>query len=300
MKITEIFKKKGFLLTCEIGPPKGYKMDSVIEKILDLKDFIDAFNVTDFQGSTMRMSSPFASYILKKNGFEVIMQLTTRDRNRIALQGDLLGAFSLGIENVLALTGDPPSVGDHPEAKPVFDIGSSELISVIKKLNEGYDMMGNRLEEKTDFCIGCAANPCVENIDEEFGKLEKKIKAGAEFIQTQAVYEVERFSKFIEKFRKNFGNIPVLVGIVFIKSAKMAKYMNENIPGIFVPEYLIKEISKFDSEEIKERKRKAAKIMEKIVIELKETPIDGFHFMPLGWYESVRYLFESLKEEKVF
>ena len=132
MKIVDIFKKKKTILTCEVGPPKGYRMDDIIEKIFCLKSFIDAFNITDFQGSTMRMSSPFASYILKKNGFEVIMQLTTRDRNRIVLQGDLLGAFSLGIENVLALTGDPPGVGDHPDAKPVFDIDSIELIRVIK------------------------------------------------------------------------------------------------------------------------------------------------------------------------
>lgn len=287
MTIREKIANKKFVITSEIGPPKGTNIAKMLDEAEVLKGKVDAINVTDLQSAFMRLGSLAVCRLLVDRGIEPVYQLTCRDRNRLALQSDLLSATVLGVKNVLALTGDHPAVGDHPQAKPVYDLDSVQLISVIKKLNSGFDMNGNSLDGKTDFFIGAVVNPGADEVEPEVMKVRKKIAAGAEFFQTQAVYDVEKFSAFMEHI-KNF-NIPVLAGIVLLKSAKMAEYMNENVAGIHVPQNLIDEIASVSKEG---RPKKSVEIAARIIRELKPL-CDGIHIMPLGWDKYVPEVLES-------
>ncbi|MFA4843303.1 MAG: methylenetetrahydrofolate reductase [Candidatus Omnitrophota bacterium] len=276
MTFKEKIQAGKFLITGEVGPPKGADVSHLLEEADLFKDRVDATNVTDIQSSVMRVGSLAVSYLLKQKGHTPVFQVTCRDRNRLALQSDILSAAILGIENILILTGDHQSLGDHPQAKGVFDLNSVQLLEVIKGMEEGHDMVGNKLEgAPPKFCLGAVVNPGADPIEPEIIRLEKKVRAGAEFIQTQAVYEPEKFKAFMEMVKHI--KVPILVGIVLLKSAGMAKFMNKNVAGVFVPDNLIKEM-----EATKDKKATSVEIGARLINELKGT-CQGVHIMPLGW-----------------
>ena len=196
------------------------------------------------------------------------------------MQSDILSAASLGIEDLLILTGDHPTLGDHPEAKPVFDLDSVQLLQVVRKLQEGFDMKENKLEgAPPKFCVGAVVNPGADPIEPQIIKMEKKIEAGAEFFQTQAVYDIKVFENFLSKIKHL--KTTILAGIVLLKSAGMARYMNKNVAGVFVPDNLIKEM-----EETKEKSVKSVEIAARLIKELKPM-CQGIHIMPIGWDKKV-------------
>ena len=224
MKITELFERGEFVVSAEVGPPKGIHIEHLLEEAKTYLSGITAVNVTDNQSSVMRLGSLAVCKALKDEGLTPIFQMTCRDRNRIALQSDLLSAAMLGIENLLLLTGDHTKMGDHPQAKPVFDLDSVSLLHTVRKLEEGEDLGGNKLVgEPPKFAKGAVVSPCSDSVDAQLAKMERKVRAGADYFQTQAVYEPEKFIKFMEK-AKQFGK-PVQLGIVIPKSAGMAKFM---------------------------------------------------------------------------
>lgn len=274
-----------FLVTTELAPPKGTDIQLALAAAEKLKGGVDAFNVTDQQASIMK-SSPWAlSKALLDKGIEPIMQLTCRDRNRVILQGDMLGAAILGIHNVLCLTGDPPGVGDHPEAKAVNDLDVVGLVAAAKQLNTGKDLAGGKLQGTPNLFVGAVANPGAKAIDPELDKLRKKVAAGAQFIQTQAIYDPAQFASF----KKQAGELPaaMLVGIIFLKSAKQARFMNEKIPGIYVPEALINEIDAAPNKEAA-----SIAIAARIIREVRPY-CQGVHMMAMGWEHLIP---ETLKQ----
>jgi len=277
MSLQDKIKDKKFIVTGEIGPPKGVDLKEIMEDALLIKDRVDAINVTDLQSSVMRVGSLAICKLLIESGIEPIFQLTCRDRNRLALQSDLLSAWVLGVKNVLALTGDHPALGDHPDAQPVFDLDSVLLTQAIQTLNSGKDIKGNELKGKPDFYVGCVVNPGSDNLEAEIIKLKKKIKAGAQFIQTQAIYDIGLYKKFLDVLGPI--DVPIFAGIVMLKSAGMAKFMNENVAGVFVPDSLIVEIKSVSKED---RPKKSIEIAARIIKELKST-CQGVHLMTLGW-----------------
>jgi len=276
MTFKEKIQAGKFLLTSEIGPPKGIETKKILEDAQLIRGRVDAINVTDLQSSVMRLGSLAVSSLLKQNGLEPIFQVTCRDRNRLALQSDILSAAALGIENLLVLTGDYTTLGDHPDAKPVFDLDSAQLLQVVRKLEQGLDMRGNKLEgAPPKFCVGAVVNPGADPLEPQIMKMEKKIAAGAEFFQTQAVYDIQVFENFLNKTRHL--KAPVMAGIVLLKSAGMARYMNKNVPGVYVPDNLIKEM-----EEAKDKLAQSVEIASRLIKELKPM-CRGIHIMPIGW-----------------
>jgi len=277
MSLKDKIKEGKFIITGEIGPPKGVDLKEVMEDALLIKDRVDAINVTDLQSSVMRVGSLAVCKLLIEKGIEPIFQMTCRDRNRLALQSDLLSAWVLGIKNVLALTGDHPALGDHPDAQGVFDLDSVLLVKTIKALNDGKDIKGNELKGKPDFFTGCVVNPGSDNLEAEIIKLRKKLDAGAKFVQTQAIYAIGLY----EKFLKELGpiDVPIFAGIVMLKSASMAKFMNANVAGVFVPDNLIEEIKSVGKED---RPKKSVEISARLIKQLKGI-CQGVHLMTLGW-----------------
>lgn len=281
MEIIELVKKGKFVVTSELGPPKGTNLEGFLRQAAFLKGRVDAVNVTDGQAGLMKLGSVAACHKLKHFGIEPILQVTCRDRNRIAIQSDLLSATVLGIENVLVLTGDPISIGDHKEAKDVFDLDAAQLMDVIRKMNSGTDMMGNKLDGNTRLCIAAALNPCSADIEAEISKTRRKIDSGAQFFQTQGVFDPALFKQFITRYQAEGFKTPILAGIILIKSAKMARFMNEKIPGIVIPEPMIQ---RFESaaDPKAECVRTAAEIMKAL-----RPQVQGFHLMAIGWEELI-------------
>ena len=276
MTFKEKLKIGKFVITAEAGPDKGIHTEKLLEEAELLRDKVDAINVTDLQSSVMRLGSLTVSYLLKQKGLEPIYQLTCRDRNRLALQSDLLSAGALGIENILITTGDHPSRGDHPEAKPVFDLDSAQLLQVAKGLEEGHDMKGHKLVGiPPKFCLGAVVNPGSEPLEPQIMKMEKKISAGADFIQTQAVFDIKSFENFISKIKHI--KVPVIAGIILLKSAVMANYMNKHVAGVYVPENLIKEMG-----QSKDREYTSVNIASGLIKQIKSM-CQGVHIMPIGW-----------------
>jgi 5,10-methylenetetrahydrofolate reductase len=287
MKLIERFKQGKCVVTCEVGPPKGIEIEKVIDELEPLRSRIDAFNVTDLQSSVLRVGSLATCRLLKDKGLESIMQLTCRDRNRLALQADVLSAAVLGIENLLCLTGDHTTLGDHPQAMPVFDLDSVQLLMSVKSLMGGKDMAGNDLEgQPPQFCLGAVVNPGADPLEPQILKMEKKIAAGAKFFQTQAVYEVDKFARFCEKVKHL--KVPVMAGIVFLKSPGMAKFMNANVAGIHVPDEIIDELAGAPKEK---RVEKSLEISARLIKELKDL-CQGIHIMSLGWERHVPAVLE--------
>ncbi len=283
MRITELFEQGEFVISAEVGPPKGTNIDHLVEEAKTYLNNVTAVNVTDNQSSVMRLGSLATCKVLKDEGMNPIFQMTCRDRNRIALQSDLLSAAMLGIDNLLLLTGDHTKLGDHPQAKPVFDLDSVSLIYTAKRLEEGYDLAGNELVgEPPKFAKGAVVSPCSDSVDVQLAKMERKVAAGADFFQTQAVYEPEKFIEFMEK-AKQFGK-PVQLGIVIPKSVGMCRYMNANVAGIHIPEEMINEL-KADKEKTKAGIT-GVEIAARLIRECKPY-CQGVHIMAMGWESKV-------------
>lgn len=285
MGLLEIFESGKFAVTSEVGPPKGVDIEAMLDDAELLRGKVDAINVTDQQSSVMRLGSLAVCHLLKKRGLEPVFQITCRDRNRIALQSDLLSACVLGIENVLCLTGDYVSLGDHPGAKPVFDLDSVSLLHAASELRQGRDLAGQKLKGSPDFCLGAVVTPGANPLGPQIMKMEKKVKAGAQFFQTQAVYDPKRFEDFMNQVRHL--NVPVMVGIVLLKSAGMARFMNKNVAGVHVPESLIDEM-----DEAEDRVQKSIEIAARLIREMKDL-CQGVHIMPIGWEKRVPAVLEA-------
>jgi len=282
MSLKSTLETGKFAVTAEVGPLKGTDISDINEIAELLHGKVAAINVTDQQSSVMRLGSLVVCHLLRDAEVDPLFQITCRDRNRIALQSDLLSAWVLGVENVLVLTGDWPSLGDHPQAKPVYDIDSVQLLWVISKLNEGYDMMGNELKGKPNFFPGAVVNPGADteaSFELQMIKMERKIAAGAKFFQTQAVYEPDTFAKFMKRAEK--FKVPILVGLIPLKSAGMAKFMNKNVAGVFVPDDIIEQMAKTDN-----KLQTSIEITAKLMKEMKDM-CQGAHLMTLGWDKHV-------------
>ena len=281
----EKIKTGKFILTSEIGPPKGIDIEEMLMDAELIKGRVDAINVTDLQSSVMRVGSLAICKLLIERGIEPVFQVTCRDRNRLALQSDLLSAAVFGIKNVLALTGDHPMLGDHPGAKPVFDMDSVQLLDTIRTLGSGKDMAGKELKGTPQFCVGAVVNPGADPIEPEIIKMEKKIVAGAKFFQTQAIYDVELFKKFLDTAKHL--KTTIIAGIVLLKSAGMARFMNKNVSGVVVPEHLIEEMDK-----AQDRSAKSIEIAARLIKELKPM-CQGIHIMPIGWDKKVSLVLDA-------
>jgi 5,10-methylenetetrahydrofolate reductase len=288
MGFRESLNSGKFLITAEIGPIKGTETDELLEDAELIKGKVDAINVTDLQSSVMRLGSMAVCHLLVDHGIDPVFQLTCRDRNRLALQSDLLSAWVLGIKNVLALTGDHPSLGDHPDAMPVFDCDSVSLLKVISRLNEGFDMAGNQLKGFPDFFAGAVVNPGADTeaaFEMQIIKMQKKIEAGARFFQTQGIYDLDLFEKFMK--RVEGFNTTVLGGIILLKSAGMARFMNKNVAGVFVPDPLIKEM-----EVTKDKVKTSVGIAARLINGMKDL-CQGVHIMAIGWEKKIPMVLEE-------
>ena len=288
-QLQEAFENNNFAITGEIGPTKGTNVNECLDEAEQyLKGRCTAVNVTDNQSSVMRLGSMAACHMLIDQEIEPVFQMTCRDRNAIALQSDALSAYSLGIRNVLALTGDHQSLGDHPQAAGVFDLDSVTLLQSLRSLEEGVDMTGNKLNGIPKFYKGAVVTPCSTPLELQLIKMEKKIAAGAQFFQTQAVYDVEQFKEFMTEAAK-FG-VPIMVGQVLLKSVGMARFMNSNVAGIEVPEHLIEELKK-DKDATKSGET-GARICAEFLKECKDI-CQGAHLMTLGWERLVPQIIDN-------
>jgi methylenetetrahydrofolate reductase (NADPH) len=282
-KFKQALESGKFVVTSEVAPPKGTNLEKLVHHIELLKDKVDAMNVTDHQSSVMRYPSLGGCLKVKELGGEVILQMTCRDRNRLALQADLLFASSLGIQNVLCLTGDSIVLGDHKDAKSVFDLDSSQLLETIRILENGKDLGGNDLDGAVSFCAGAIVTPEADPLEPQLIKFEKKIEAGAEFIQTQAVYDLDKFKEFMDYARQ--FKVKILAGIILLTSAPMARFMNKNIAGVFVPQDLIDELAAAPKGQAITKGIEIAGRMIKRIHE--EKMCDGVHIMAIGKEELV-------------
>lgn len=279
----EVLKSGKFIVTCEIAPPKGTNLDKTLHHIDLLKDKVDGLNATDNQSSNMRYPSVGACILIKERGGEPILQMTCRDRNRMALEADLLFAYSRGVDNVLCLTGDSITAGDHKQAKPVFDIDSLQLLRTIRTLEAGKDMGGNDLDGSPRFCAGAIVTPEAQPIEPQLIKFKKKVAAGAEFFQTQGVYDMDNLRKFMKGARQY--NTKILAGIILLTTAGMARFMNANVPGIFVPQALIDEMAKAEKGKALQ---KGIEIAGRMIKTIKDEKLcDGVHIMAINKEETV-------------
>jgi len=283
MNLMEKLRKGKFTVTGEVTPRKGADPRQILEVLSHLKGQVDAVNVTDNQRACVKASSLAVSKVLLDAGVEPVFQLTCRDRNRIGLQSDLLGAHMLGVRNVLALSGDHPTIGDNPLAKPVYDLDSTQLIEAISGLKRGEDMAGNKLDSNTEFFVGAALSPGAEDTEVELIKARRKIEAGAQFFQTQVVYDVDGFISFMKSMPKT----PVLAGIVPLKSVKMAQFMDEKIPGVSVPKMLMDELD-HSKNPLETGINQAAEIIRSV-----KPHCSGVHIMALGQEQHVKTILEK-------
>jgi methylenetetrahydrofolate reductase (NADPH) len=282
-----------FLVTTEVGPPKGVDVSEMVHHIDILKDKVDAINVTDHQSSVMRFPSLGGCLVVKELGGEPILQMTCRDRNRLALQADLLLAYSRGIVNVLCLTGDSIDVGDHKDAKPVFDSDSVQLLKMIRTMESGQDVGGNDLKGVPKFCLGASVHPEADLIEPQLIKFEKKVAAGAQFFQTQGVFDIAGLRRFMQ-YASQF-DIKILAGIIVLASARMAKYMNDNVPGIMVPQPIIDELA---SVEKGKGRQKGIEIAARLMKTIKEENLShGIHIMAVGNESVVPDILEAAEVE---
>lgn len=281
-----------FVLTVEIDPPKGTGLSKVLAGVKALKDAgIDAINISDSPMARVRLSPIAIAHVLKERlGVESILHFTCRDRNLLGIQSELLGASVLGINNVLALTGDPPAIGDHPTAKPVFDVDSEGLVRILATLNAGADLAGNALNQPTNFCIGVAANPRAADFGKELSRLEKKLEAGAHFIQTQPIYDISVLEEFMERIRHL--NTPVIVGVLPLRNAKHAEFLHNEVPGMIIPADIRDRMHKVDPEKAMDL---GIEIACEFLVEARDV-VEGAYLMPpFGRYEMAIKILERLK-----
>lgn len=287
-KLAKALEQDRLVFTSELTPPKGTDLSDLFAKADLLKDLITAFNLTESHAARMAMDPVAVGHLLLDRGIEPIVQMTSRDKNRIAIQAGMLGAAALGIDNLVFMGGDPPKNGDHPNAKAVFDLFASQLLEAAHTLNAGHDFMGNNLNAPTRFCVGAVMNPGTEDRQAEIDNTRRKIDAGAAFFQTQAVYDAGAFIDFMDAAKPNK---PVLAGIIPVKSVKMAQYMNERVPGINIPERVIQRIADAGSDK---------NAITSISIDIAATTIreiaeasSGFHIMAIGWEDKIPRILES-------
>jgi 5,10-methylenetetrahydrofolate reductase len=275
-----------FAVTAEAGPPKGTSAEVMQKKAELLRHCCDAVNVTDNQTAIVRMSSLAGCMLLKQRGVEPVMQMVVRDRNRLALQADVLGAVALGIGNILCLSGDHQKFGNHPTAKGVFDIDSIQLIQTLKKMrDEKKFLSGEDISGEVPVFIGAAANPFADPFEFRVRRLAKKVKAGADFIQTQAIYDITKFAKWMEMVsdRGLDKQVHILAGVIPIRSAGMARYMRDYVPGVSVPDEVVTRMEKAEN-----AKEEGVRIILEIIEQLKEMPgVHGIHIMAVGWEDIV-------------
>ncbi len=291
-KLKEALNNGDFAVTCEIGPPKGTDTAEIYEIGENLKGLVNGINVTDLQSAVMRLGSLVTCHLLTDMGHDPVYQVTTRDRNRLALQSDLLSAYVMGIRTVLCLTGDHVTVGDHPQAKPVYDLDSVSLLYALSRLEEGFDLVGNELKGKPAFFKGAVVNPGADteiSLNLQLLKMQKKIDAGAEFFQTQAVFDENVMEKFAEKISKLNIKTPVMAGVILLKSEKMANYMNKNVPGIFVPKKIIDKMANTT-----DKVAMCLEILHDLITNLKPY-CQGVHIQALGWEKHVPALIKGLE-----
>jgi methylenetetrahydrofolate reductase (NADPH) len=278
-----------FVVTTEVGPPKSTDISEMVHHIDLLKDKVDAINITDHQSSVMRYPSIGGCLLVKERGGEPILQMTCRDRNRLALQADLLMAYSREIYNVLCLTGDSVDVGDHKEAKPVFDLDSVQLLKMIRTMESGTDMGGNELGAAPQFCIGTTIHPEADFIEPQLIKFEKKVAAGAQFFQTQGIFELASLRRFMQ-YASQF-DVKILAGIIVLSSAGMARYMNNNVPGIIVSQGVIDELAAVEKGK---GLQKGIEIAARMIKTIKEENLcHGVHIMAVGNESFVPDILES-------
>jgi len=264
-----------FVVTAELNPPKGTNLEPLLSKAMRLKDQVHAFNLTDSPTSRMAIAPLAVARLLLDHDLEAILQVTCRDRNRIALQSDLLGAYALGIRNVLCLTGDDPKLGDHPDAKPVFDLGAITLLEGLTALQSGQDIGGNTLRGTPSFWVGAVVNPGADDLPSELERMQQKIEAGAQFFQTQAIYDPRVFERFMQS--ASAFNVPIFPSIILLKSANMARYFNDHVPGIIVPQNLIDEMVAAPQPEA------ASVHIASRLIQALRPMCQGIHMIAIGW-----------------
>jgi len=281
-----------FAVTAEAGPPKGTSAAVIERKGEMLRHYCDAVNITDNQTAIVRMSSLAGCILLKHQGVDPVMQIVVRDRNRIAIQSDVLGAIALGIGNILCLSGDHQQFGNHPTAKSVFDIDSIQLIQTLKQMRDDKKFLsGDDISGEVPLLIGAAANPFADPFEFRVARLAKKVKAGADFIQTQAVYDVAKFTKWMEMVRERGldKQVHILAGVIPIRSVGMARYMRDYVSGISVPDEIVTRM-----EEAKNAKEEGLKIALEIIEQLKEiVGVHGIHVMAVGWEDAVPEIIEQ-------
>jgi len=291
MTLKEKIEAGKFIVTSELGPPQSASARVIEKKARHMQQGVDGVNITDNQTAIVRLSSIAAGRILLDQGVEPIIQMTCRDRNRIAIQSDLLGAWALGIQNVLCLTGDYMTFGNHPEARPVFDMDSVQLVGTATSLNSGRFLSGDTMKTAPGFCIGAAANPFNEPFDFRIDRLEKKIRAGAHFIQTQPVYDVAAFSRWMEAVRQRglHKRIAILAGVMPVKSPKALRHMKTEVPGMVVPDGLISRMTQAADPETE-----GVAIAVETLTALKAIKgLRGVHLMPLYWEKITPRLIEE-------
>lgn len=288
--------KGEIVITVEMTPPKGPDVTSLVEKLKELKFLTDAVNFTDNPSAKMRMCSMSACKISLDLGFEPVLQMSCRDRNRIAIQSDLLGAHALGIRNLLLMTGDHPVWGDHKEAKAVYDIDSSILIKLVNNLNNGLDINGNKLNGNTDFFIGAVVNPNVDPLLPQLKRFEQKLKMGAQFFQTQMIFELEKLEQFMN-FANKFNNVKIIVGIIIIKTKKMLHFIAEKIPGVVVPQWLIDKVNTLNDKDVE---KFGIEFASNIILSIIDKGLaNGFHIMAISKVEEVKNLLNCIKIKKI-
>ena len=284
-RLSELLESGKFAITAELNPPKGVDVEDTLSRAEALRGFVDAVNLTDQQAANMSMSPLTLASLLLQGGPEVILQVTCRDRNRIAIQGDLLGASALGVENILCLTGDPVGVGDHPDAKAVFDVDSIGLLRAACTLMEGKDVGGNALKSAPSFYLGAVANPFASELADEIIRMDDKVQAGARFFQTQAIFDPAELEEFMDMVRPM--GVPVLAGVILLKSGDMARNLNLRLPGVYVPDNIIDEM---DGAE--DKAQKGMEIAGRIIRDVKGL-CNGVHIMAIGWERRIPQVLEA-------
>ena len=284
-RLSESLSRDAVTVTAELNPPKGTDLGGLLSAAESLKPHIAAFNLTDSAASRMTMAPIAVAHLLRDRGIESTLQIAGRDRNRLAIQADMLAAHALGVENLVCMTGDPPSGGDHPDAKAVFDLGAEDILRAASSLEAGKDLAGNALKDRPRFYRGAVTNVAVPDLGKEVARMEAKIASGAQFFQTNAVYEPAVFERFMA--RCETFQVPILAGIILLKSARQARYMTERIPGVVVPDHLIDELTR-GADPAETSVGMASDIVREVA-----PMCHGVHIMAIGWERFIPDVLEA-------
>lgn len=284
-RLSESLDRNAVTVTAELNPPKGTDLGGLFSAAETLRQHIAAFNLTDSAASRMTMAPIAVAHLLRDRDIDSTLQIAGRDRNRLAIQADMLAAHALGVENIVCMTGDPPSGGDHPDAKPVFDLGAEDILRAARSLEAGQDLAGNALKDRPHFYRGAVTNVAVPDLGKEVARMEAKIASGAEFFQTNAVYEPAGFERFMAQCES--FQVPILAGIIVLKSAPQARYMTDRIPGVVVPDRLVDELARA-SDPAEASVRMASDIIREVV-----PMCQGVHIMAIGWERYVPDILEA-------